>query len=324
LAIACGIGLLVCASIIKLPNPTAQNTRARRKSFSTRNEEPESGMLLADGNDEEDGDASDADITVDSAILPAGVEVEASAEVTGWALLGHLDFCLLLAIVGLREFLLLSQPALMIVSGCGLMWINNLGNNLVALYRAEVDSRADMDPRVLERLQAANVSVLSILNCAGRIFGGVTSDILKAKIRLQRPAFLLLSSFIFVLVMIFAYHNTSSGNLIYYTTLLGFAYGTMFGVGPVITSECFGLKGFSFNWGLVSVAPGLMGNIANLLYGYIYDSHSDPETHECDLGVRCYRDAFIVMAFGCSFALVCALTLFLRHTREARLKTAHR
>ncbi|ORY86094.1 major facilitator superfamily domain-containing protein [Protomyces lactucae-debilis] len=306
LAITCGVGLFLCSLCIKLPSSNLQeNRRTRRKSFSTRDDEPESGMLLADGTDDEAEDEIEAPTVIDSVILP-DTEAEVFAEVTGWALFKHLDFCLMITIIGL-------------LSGCGLMWINNIGNNLVALYRAEVNSLAEMDPVVLERLQAANVSVLSLFNCAGRIFGGVVSDVAKTRIRLQRSAFLLGSAVIFVLVSVSAYHNTSSSNLIYYTSALASAYGTMFGVGPVLTLEKYGVKDFSFNWGLVSVAPGLSGNLFNLLYGRIYDLHSDPVTHKCDVGVRCYRDAFVFTAVGCSVAVLCALTLFVRHTREARL-----
>jgi hypothetical protein len=77
--------------------------------------------------------------------------------------------------------------------------------------------------------------------------------------------------------------------------LLGFAYGNMFALLPIITLEWFGMMHFSAvcdilfvkdwqyiyelaryykNWGTVSLAPAFGGNLANLLFGFILDRNT--------------------------------------------------
>lgn len=114
----------------------------------------------------------------------------------------------------------------MTVSGSGLMYINNLGNNLTALYRAENTSESFSQAN-LEQLQALNVSVLSILNCVGRMFSGLVSDQLKHRFGLQRSAFLVLSATLFIIGSACVYSNMHSALVVRYTSLLGFTYGVM-------------------------------------------------------------------------------------------------
>lgn len=45
------------------------------------------------------------------------------------------------------------------------------------------------------------------------------------------------------------------------------AYGFLFGVFPSLVAECFGVNGLSQNWGCMTLAPIVFGNIFNLLYG---------------------------------------------------------
>ena len=175
------------------------------------------------------------------------------------------------------------------------MYINNVGNNLTALFRAEhlKEIETNLFPQEeLEALQALNVSVLSILNCGGRIFAGIVSDLLKHKLRLERSAFMVLSSVVFTLTYAFIYFNDSSSRVVHLTACMGFAYGSLFGIAPVLTSELFGLQSFSTNWGFMSIAPGVSGNVMNLLYGHVYDQHSDPITHICRVGLACFQEAF--------------------------------
>lgn len=106
------------------------------------------------------------------------------------------------------------------------MYINNLGNNLTALYRAE-NSPESFSQVQLERLQALNVSVLSILNCVGRMFSGLVSDQLKHRFGVQRSAFLVLSASLFVFGSVCVYSNIHSSLVVRYTSLVGFTYGVM-------------------------------------------------------------------------------------------------
>lgn len=199
------------------------------------------------------------------------------------------------------------------------MYINNLGNNLTALYRYQTLDPVSLSVDThLEQLQALNVSLLSLLNCSGRIFAGLLSDQLHSRYQIQRSSFMVLSSAIFVVALSLIYNNTSSAMVARHTSLLGFAYGCMFGIAPVLCSELFGLKNFSTNWGIMSVFPGISGNLYNLMYGKVYDLHSDPLTHECAQGLQCFQASFGVAIVACVVALISAVALLTHHIREYR------
>jgi hypothetical protein len=76
----------------------------------------------------------------------------------------------------------------------------------------------------------------------------------------------------------------------------GIGYGMLFGVFPTIVSEAFGVHGLSTNWGAMTAAAGLYGNILNLFYGRVYDDHSilKGDNMECTLGLKCYRNAYLI------------------------------
>ncbi len=124
------------------------------------------------------------------------------------------------------------------------------------------------------------------------------------------------------------------------STLTGLAYGTLFGVCPTLVFEWFGMSHFSQNYGFVSLSPVVAGNIFNLLFGHIYDSHvpSKPallraitealalkgdkngkgrddhpaQRHLCMDGEECYRQVFVVTSIGCAVAVVLSVILVAR------------
>ena len=108
---------------------------------------------------------------------------------------------------------------------------------------------------------------------------------------------LFVSSIIFLIAQV-------CGTLIDHPQILGFlsgltglAYGFLFGVYPSLVAETFGVNGLSQNWGSMTLAPILFGNIFNLIYGHIYDRHSIilPDGQRvCKDGLYCYRNAYFV------------------------------
>jgi hypothetical protein len=79
-------------------------------------------------------------------------------DMSGWRMLRHTDFQLLFLYLGT-------------CSGIGLMVINNLGTVTVTL------AEEGTDPRMIAKMQAHLVSLLSICNCLGRLAVGFTSDL---------------------------------------------------------------------------------------------------------------------------------------------------
>lgn len=85
--------------------------------------------------------------------------------------------------------------------------------------------------------------------------------------------FLCLTSSIFILSQISAQRVHNITHLWRVSAALGFGYGTMFSLLPIVVLEWFGLAHFAQNWGYVSMAPAVGGNLANFMFGRIYDSH---------------------------------------------------
>lgn len=81
------------------------------------------------------------------------------------------------------------------------------------------------------------------------------------------------------------------------SSLTGLAYGFLYGVYPALVAETFGVNGLSQNWGSMTLAGILFGNIFNLIYGHIYDQHSiilPDGRRDCKDGLYCYRNAYFV------------------------------
>jgi MFS family permease len=104
--------------------------------------------------------------------------------------------------------------------------------------------------------------------------------------------------------------------------LSGLAYGFLFGVFPSIVAETFGIHGLSQNWGFMTLAPAISGNIFNLIYGAVFDSHSvvgpDGERY-CPDGVDCYKNAYVITLAACGLGIVVTLST-IRHQYKQRLR----
>ena len=71
----------------------------------------------------------------------------------------------------------------------------------------------------------------------------------------------------------------------------------LFGVSPTIVSEYFGVNHMSTNWGALTLAAVVGGNMGNMAYGVVFDGNSRRSGTgqlECQKGLECYRDAYWV------------------------------
>jgi hypothetical protein len=158
-----------------------------------------------------------------------------------------------------------------------------------------------------------HVSILSFFSFTGRLLSGIGSDFLVSKLNASRFWCLFVSAGIFCIVQVLATVISDPHYLVLVSGLTGLAYGILFGVYPSLVAHCFGVNGLSQNWGTMTLAPVISGQVFNLLYGRIYDSHSvngddggAGEGHmECKLGKECYKAAYwitfcaAVVAVGC-------------------------
>ncbi|RSH79161.1 uncharacterized protein EHS24_001199 [Apiotrichum porosum] len=159
---------------------------------------------------------------------------------------------------------------LAILCGVGLEWINNVGAVTLALAR----DGWDYDSHLVAEYQARQVATISVFNCLGRILGGVMSDTLKLRFGIKRIWFLPLVALMFLGSEIAVLNTTEVAHLWLVSASLGLAYGTLFNVMPMLVLEWFGMTYFSSNWGFVSTAPIIGGNVFNLIFGRVYDSNT--------------------------------------------------
>ncbi|KAG6330721.1 hypothetical protein ID866_8366, partial [Astraeus odoratus] len=235
-------------------------------------------------------------------------------DVHGKQLWTNPDFYLIVAITSL-------------LSGTGLMYINNVGSISLALFAS---SNPEYDGIEAAKWQAAQVSTLSVGNCAGRIVIGLISDYTHTHLCLPRVYCLCIVSFLFVISQAFAIGVSSVDTLWLASALLGLAYGSLWGSLPAIMIEWFGLAHLSENFGYISMSPLVGGNLFSIMFGRDLDAHAsgpDPDTssgiilravvaaaklarrglpseHQCLIGRECYISSVRVTLLACMVALV--------------------
>ncbi|KAH7106945.1 MFS general substrate transporter [Auriculariales sp. MPI-PUGE-AT-0066] len=184
-------------------------------------------------------------------------------DVYGTALLKKPEFWLLFAIMSL-------------LSGTGIMWINNVGSIAQALYAHQNPTKfpTAAGDEASSKLQATQVSFTSLGNCAGRIIIGVVADIGKNRFGISRPFFLCGVAAFFIFSQLAATRVEDPDSLWLASAVVGLSYGGMFGLCPVIVIEWFGLGHFSMNWGMASLSPLFGGNIFSLAFGRNLDAHA--------------------------------------------------
>lgn len=226
-------------------------------------------------------------------------------DIRGWALIRSVDFWFYWTVLG-------------VMTGIGLMTINNIGHSVQALWSKY---SPDTDPKVVQSRQAMHVSILSICSFTGRIFAGVSSDILVRTYQAQRFWLVITSTILFCIAQVCALSVETPQWLFLVSGVSGLAYGMLFGVYPTIISEVFGLHGMSQNWGTMTIGAVICGQIFNLCYGRIFDSHSTfvpGRPGECTEGIMCFRDAYFITLFASMAGLGLGLYIIKRNTRLAK------
>ncbi|KAF8681109.1 MFS general substrate transporter [Rhizoctonia solani] len=246
------------------------------------------------------------------------------ANIHGLALFKTVDFWVVFGVLSL-------------LAGTGLMYINNVGLIVQVLLAAGNPNwdRTDGGER-----QAAQVSIISIANAAGRLLIGLGADHGKNKYDAPRSYFLVITAIVAIASQVTLMYAEVPDHLWMSSGLLGLAYGATFGLCPVLTIEWFGISHFSGNWGFVSLAPVLSGNLFNLMFGRNLDNRATepqpattpsagmlvrglPSSKEllCYDGNACYTDSIRVSLFACFCAL--AISMFAAWRDKRRQKLEH-
>lgn len=244
--------------------------------YAANDDAPDSPFLPND-------DATEADLerTVTSEQLQREPSETSQLDIRGWRLVYLPRFWMIFSLLGL-------------LTGIGLMTINNIGNVTLALWK---HSDRDVSKDFITRTQSMHVSILSFCSFLGRLLSGIGSDWLVKRYNASRFWCLVVSSILFCVAQYVSITLEDPHLLILISSVTGLGYGMLFGVYPSIVAHAFGVNGLSQNWGTMTLAPVISGNIFNILYGRIYDGHSvvdDSGDRECTLGRECYESAYMV------------------------------
>lgn len=290
-------------------SPSGKHTTPHREAESTldqRNSNEHSSLLSSSSSGE--------DLAASKHTEPDRNHESPHLDIRGFALLPHPEFWQLFCMMGL-------------MTGIGLMTINNIGNDAQALWRHYDEN---VDPQLVEKRQNMHVSIISFFSFSGRLTSGIGSDYLVSHFNRSRFWCLFASATLFCVAQVLGASIENPTFLILVSGFTGLAYGFLFGVYPSLVAHTFGVHGLSQNWGTMTLAPVISGNIFNLLYGRIYDSHSivnDDGTRECLEGKACYSSAYIVTFFSAIAAvLLCSWSIWHEnqvHKRDLKGRTDH-
>lgn len=252
---------------------------------------------------DEDDDSPETPLFSDDDATPADLERSKTSEqllqespphahvdIRGWQLVRLPRFWLIFSLLGL-------------LTGIGLMTINNIGNVTVALWK---HSDREVSETFITQTQSMHVSILSFCSFCGRLLSGIGSDVIGRKYGASRFWCMIASSALFCAAQYVSITLEDPHLLILISSITGLGYGMLFGVQPSIVADAFGVHGLSQNWGTMTLAPVISGNIFNILYGRIYDAHSIVEENgdrDCVLGRECYESAYVVTLFAAIGAL---------------------
>lgn len=209
-----------------------------------------------------------------------------------------------------------------LLCGVGLMSINNIGNVAKALWKHYDDS---ISKDFVQKRQLMHVGIISFCSFLGRLSSGIGSDWLIHH-HASRFWTLVGSACVFTAAQVVGLTLENPHELFLLSGLTGIAYGALFGVYPALVADAFGPSGMGINWGAMTLAPVLSGNVFNLVYGSILDKQSefrgDPngggET-VCAKGRDCYANAYYLTLLssmvGVAWSLWC-----IRHEKVQKLR----
>jgi hypothetical protein len=116
--------------------------------------------------------------------------------------------------------------------------INNVGSIAQALFAHDNPAYNEAESSTW---QAAQVSVLSLMNCLGRVLIGIVADAAKSRMHVPRSFCLPLVAILFGLANLLLMVIDDVQHLWTASGLVGLAYGCWFGLLPTIAIEWFGL-----------------------------------------------------------------------------------
>lgn len=181
------------------------------------------------------------------------------------------------------------------LAALGQMYIYSVGYIVKALIIKESGTSSSLSI-LIQQDQQFQVGILSIANFLGRIAAGVLGDIVSQSFNKPRSLLLFIPAFGMTICQIISYNIDDCTELPLVSFMIGFFYGFIFCIMPIITGDIFGMNDFSFNWGIISMSPILPSYYFIKLFGKFYDGNSTlDETNGslvCTIGNLCYNYIF--------------------------------
>jgi MFS family permease len=202
--------------------------------------------------------------------------------------------------------------ALVVIAGCGLMYINNVGSMASTLF--------PNSPGDVQRARNLHVATFSISSFSARLAFGMLSDWTGGG--LSRLVWMATTALGMMTGMLGAAMTTEHIELLPWTIVVGLSYGGVFTLTPTIVSEWWGSKNIGRNWGWMAWAPAMGGLLFNSLFGYVFDLNSptnpkDPtRPRRCKDGNACYMQALFLASSLCILALACIVLVWKRRKND--------
>lgn len=181
------------------------------------------------------------------------------------------------------------------LASLGQMYIYSVGYIVKALIINESGTNPSLGI-LIQQDQQFQVGILSIANFLGRIAAGIFGDIVSQSFGKSRSILLFIPAIGMSICQAISYNIDSCTELPMVSFLIGFFYGFIFCIMPIITGDIFGMNDFSFNWGIISMSPILPSYYFIKLFGKFYDGNSSLDeksnTLVCVVGNLCYNYIF--------------------------------
>lgn len=222
------------------------------------------------------------------------------------------------------------------LASLGQMYIYSVGYMVKALVSYTIRNGVDITPisieeteTVIQHDQQFQVGLLSIANCVGRILSGILGDFITQSFGLPRTWLLFFPSIGMTITQLLSFNIKNYSKLPVDSLLTGLFYGFTFCIMPTIVGDMFGMDNFSYNWGIVALAPIFPSYYFTSLFGKIYDSKSISSASNtndaaagtsaagglvCMLGNQCYNSIFKITFSVSILSIILVLILTIGHS----------
>ena len=193
-----------------------------------------------------------------------------------------------------------------IVTGCGLMFLNNVSQ---IVESASETSNNDNNPN--DTMAVGLVTCTSIGNFSGRLLAGIVSD--RFRNRLPRVFWTLLSTLFMGLSYIYLYFAGTTLYLYYPGAfIVGFSFGLIFTTTIASCADLWGTKYLSGNYCMIDSAPMFSSLcFATFIFGTVYDNQAKNEHdgNKC-WGQKCYQLSFLICIGACILGFILSFILW--------------